>query len=79
MQRSSKEKLPSGRVPRTVPYRTVSRTIIMLIIICMRTANWWAGPRNAVCDLVPTSHRLAAWSWVGLEQRWTWIHIPLVT
>ena len=26
----------------------------------------------------PTSHRLAAWSWVGLEQRWTWIHSPFV-
>ena len=35
-------------------------------LIRMRNANWWAGPRNADrIDVLATSHRLAAWSWVG--------------
>ena len=55
MQCSSRDELPSGSV--SVPYRIGPHTIIMQIIIRMRTAiytctcNSWAGPRNAVCDL----------------------------
>ena len=39
----------------------------------------WATQRSLRPRLVPTSHRLASCVIVCLEQRWTWIHIPLVT